>query len=1002
MNIENRNKRWLKLFGTSLLSASFLFSQQSLAQDDTDENSEATAEEEVIEEVTVTGSRIKRADNMSSPIPMVSLGKQQIELTGSINVYDILNELPQAGASGLTRGNTNFTVGSSGLQGVDLRGLGLSRTLTLVNGRRWVGGIPGSSVVDLNSIPSDLIERVDVVTGGASSVYGSDAIAGVVNIILKDDYEGIDIEAMGGSYLEGDGKTHSLSITMGSNFADGRGNAIFNARIDEQGSMMARDRAPYTGRDILFYGVYLPFPPYDTYFIDPAYSSYPPQGRFFVSGVQSDETDMRTFDCSQRDEDSVLASDIVVDWAAAGGSAQCGFNRTYHRALEVPLSRYNIFAKTTFNLTEAHELFFEVSYTSVDSESEFEPVPFNSADVYGGLNNFGVHYTNPYVPQEIADAAVAANAGNAGWNGHIPFIRRLAEFGNRGSSNTRATFRVAIGTEGEFGPFDFDWYYQYGQSDRVQTSGAYNALNFRSALNAEYDALGNIVCADEVDRSAGCVPINVFGIGSISPEAVGWVGYESMRISQNTQQVIAGNISGDFDMFGLPVSFATGIEYREEFSDDNPDDLQQAGLNGSNVVPRTTGEFDVKGIYAEILVPLISDVPLIQELAFEAAYRVDDYSTAGSVTASKLGVNWTVNDQFRLRAVFAESVRAPDISDLFQGNAQTYVSITDPCAGLGDPQIEPSMDATVVSNCYQIPDVAYTAINGTYDPDLGMIVPGFIYSQPDIQTISGFIGGNQDLMEETADTMTVGLVWTPPYVEGLAMTLDYYEIKIDNVISSVSAQRLINECYASNDFPNAPQCGAHERFPGTGKIRYWYSYGINQSSYKSSGFDVAANYTLDDLIPGSLSFGLMYTNRDKHEYKTTVESDPYDYVGEVGYNEDKVKLTMVYEIGNWLISLDNTLYSSSLDDIYYKDNPDEGYPLNNLPSMYYLDLQVRYFPNDSWQIYVGLDNVTDEQPPYCPNCWNEPSPGSHYSGSQYRPWDSMFAYAGVKYSFGMN
>ena len=256
-----------------------LFSMPSFAQ-------EADAEDADVEEVVITGSRIKRTSNENAPTPMVTLGAEQIELTGSINVYDIMNELPQAG-EGTSRGNTNFTVNSSGLQTVNLRGLGSGRTLTLVNGRRWVGGIPGTGTVDVNSIPTDLIARIEVVTGGASSVYGSDAVAGVVNYILKDDFEGINFSAMSGEYDKGDGETSAMSLTFGGNFADGRGNAVFNLRVDEQGSVFARDRAPYTGVDTL---------DYDYYYgqaagygeVKPAYSSYIPQGRFFVSGKTSD------------------------------------------------------------------------------------------------------------------------------------------------------------------------------------------------------------------------------------------------------------------------------------------------------------------------------------------------------------------------------------------------------------------------------------------------------------------------------------------------------------------------------------------------------------------------------------------------------------------------------------------------------------------------------------------------------------------------------------------
>ncbi|MFC1778021.1 TonB-dependent receptor plug domain-containing protein, partial [Pseudomonadota bacterium] len=571
MSVRNHNMLRLTPLAVAFLVAGFMLPQQSFAQADEDV---LEAGDDLLEEVIVTGSRIRRQDNLSSPTPMVTLGQDQIEMTGSINVYDILNELPQAG-EGTTRGNTNFTVGSSGLQTVDLRGLGSSRTLTLVNGRRWVGGVPGSNVVDLNSIPADLIERVEVVTGGASSIYGSDAVAGVVNLILRSDYEGIDVEAMWGEYGEGDGETGSLSLSFGSNFADGRGNAIFHARVDTQGSMFARDREPYTGHDVLYYGYYYGAGPLD-YVADPAYSSYAAQGRYFISGDSGDSTGMLTFDCSVRDEDSPVASDVVVSWNEAGGAAQCGFNRTYHRQLEVPLDRYNVFSKATYNFNEDHQLFMEISYTDVDSTSEFEPVPFLSDNVYGELSNFGYHYTNPYVPVEIRDAAVAANADNPDWNGHIPFIRRLVEFGNRGATNSRDTFRLAFGMQGTlpFGDIDYDWYYQYGESNRVQTSGAYNALNFRSALSAEYDSLGNVQCASEIDRAAGCVPINVFGIGAITQEALNWVGYESMRISNNTQQVIEANFTSDFELWNRSISWAAGFQYRKESSYDNPDDLQ--------------------------------------------------------------------------------------------------------------------------------------------------------------------------------------------------------------------------------------------------------------------------------------------------------------------------------------------------------------------------------------------------------------------------------------------
>ena len=994
-----------------------------------------SAEEEesadTAEEIVVTGSRIKRADNISSPTPMVTLGEDQIENTGSVNIYDILNELPQAGDA-LSRGNTNFTVGSSGVQTVNLRGLGSGRTLTLVNGRRWVGGQPGEGYVDLNSIPTDLIERLEVITGGASSVYGSDAIAGVVNIILKDDFEGMSIEVMEGGYDAGDGDTQKATLTFGAQFADGRGSSIFNIRTDEQGSVFARDRKPNTGSDVFYYGYYYGADfgaPYDSFILDPAYSSYPPQGRFFVSGTNSSSAGMLTFDCSERDIDSVVKSDTVVPW---GGSAACGFNRTHYRQLEIPLDRYSVFNSNKYEFDNGNTFFSEIAFTSVDSTSSFEPVPFSSEDAFGGMGTYGYNIRNPFMPAAIRDAAVraqgvlkdgavagadgtyalsdytigtdstgAAAAGmylNAAGNEiQVPFIRRLAEFGSRGSTNTRQTFRAAVGLDGTLSNgMDWDLYYSYGFSDRMQYSGAYNAANMAYAVNAITGPTGQPVCADPIAQARNCVPINLFGIDAASDEAVDYVRAETSRQSKNKQRTAAFNITGDFDLMGLNASFAAGVERREERGMDVPDPLQLAGLHGGNKVPLTVGSYEVNGYYGEFLVPLVQGLPFADEIVFETAYRVDHYSTAGAVDATKFGLSWVINDDIRFRGVVSESVRAPSIDDLYSGQAQSYTSIGDPCNGVGGEN-EASMNPTVVANCLSDPRIAATAATGRFDVDLNETIAGFSYSQPQIQTISGFTGGNENLGEESADTTTLGLVWTPSYVEGLAVTLDYYEIEIEDVISSVSASRLINECYESTNYPNVPQCDAHTRFD-TGHLRYWYSYGINQSKYETAGYDLAVGYTFEDLgpVPGELDIRGIATFRDKHIYQTTSDSTPTDFVGEVGLNDEIARLNFLWTTDDWLVSLQTNYYSEALDD---GTQAPDAYHLNQVDSMTYIDMQVRYDLTDNLDVYFGVDNLTDKQPPYCPTCKNEPNPGSHYTAQSYaRVWDSKFHYIGFRYN----
>jgi outer membrane receptor protein involved in Fe transport len=385
----------------------------------------------------------------------------------------------------------------------------------------------------------------------------------------------------------------------------------------------------------------------------------------------------------------------------------------------------------------------------------------------------------------------------------------------------------------------------------------------------------------------------------------------------------------------------------------------------------------------------------MQEITFETAYRVDHYSTSGTVDATKYGVSWVINDDVRFRTVISESVRAPSISDLYSGQAQSYTSIPDPCAGVGGAA-EANMNPVVVANCLSDPRIAATAAAGRFDVDTNETIAGFSYSQPQLQTISGFTGGNENLGEESADTTTMGIVWTPSYVEGLAVTLDYYEIEIEDVISSVSASRLINECYTSTDYPNASQCNAHSRFD-SGHLRYWYSYGVNQSKYETAGYDLALGYTFEDLgmVPGELDIRAIATKRDKHIYQTTSTSTPTDFVGEVGLNDDIARVNFTWTTDDWLVSLQTNYYSAAQDDV---TQPEGSYHLQAVDAYTYLDLQVRYDLTDSVDVYFGIDNLTDKQPPYCPTCKNEPNPGSHYTAQSYaRVWDSKFQYIGFRY-----
>jgi len=1033
-----------------------------------------------VEEVVVTGSRIKRT-NIDSPVPLLTLGEEQIELTGEVNVFDILSEIPANGYASYSRGTTNFNVGTGGVQAINLRGLGAARTLVLVNGRRWVPGIPGTPIVDLNSIPTDLIERIEVITGGASAVYGSDAIAGVINIILREDYAGLGIEFTQGAYDEGDGKTTGFSMTLGSDFDEGKGNAVFNLRFDEQGGVWARDR-DRTNRDVFWYGYYGA-----AGLLDPAFSSYPPQGRMQFYG-QNPKADLGldsystgsmggyySTDCSRRNGIGAAGGHTIVasdEWKAWCGAGAGGFNRNHFRYIEVPIHRYSAFAKANYNLDNGTTLFAEINYNESSATTGLEPFPMNSSsDVYLS-SSIGVPMDNPFIPDSLKNAYTAStsaynatatatntkrrayNAANAAaiatntaliaagsdptakdsdgtiaatqsmidlrqpWEDltHMHFIKRLIDLHNGGAKNKRDTIRLAFGAEGDL--FNTGWeysaYYQYGETQRAQVSTRqFNAANFKYALDAKTNADGTYSCKDVTADAFGCVPINVFGLNSITPEMANWIIYNPMTFSNNKLHVAAFDTTGDVSIGDYTFSAAAGIERKEEDSFELPDGLQQKGLHGGNQIPSEIGNQDSTGMYVELLFPLIEGVPFVDSLTLETAFRQDDYSTIGKTNATKFGLLWTINDEWRIRSVVGEAVRAPSISDMFAGSSQTWTGIPDPCAGIGTTGDDKQRSANVLANCNSVPSVANAIQNGSFDADLGVTVPGLNYSQLNTQNIYGLVGGNRNVGEETADTTTFGIVWTPTFAPNLSVTLDAYEIEIEDVISTLSASQAIRKCFEASpaDFPNS-FCDQHTRFP-SGHLESWNSYVINQSYYQNKGMDLAVDYTFDDLgpVPGILSTSLVWTRLDTHTYKANDEDPGTDYVGEIGHPEDKAKLRFLYTNNDLTFSIDTTYIGDVVDDLAFNHSDPEvsGASCNDVSwltcdladwqvgNYLYVDIQLRYQFTDGLQAWFGIDNVTDKQPPFLPGGTNNGETGTYTASGVYRSWDSQYAYLGFKY-----
>lgn len=907
--------------------------QASYAADD------AAAEEELIlEEVTVTGSRIKR-NNLSTSTPVTIINSEALKITGAANVAEILRELPAIGLAGLNTTNSNFLTSGGGINTVNLRNLGDDRTLTLVNGRRFVAGVSGTSQVDLNMIPAALIERIEVVTGGASAVYGSEAIAGVVNFIMKDDFEGVEIDAQYGTSNEGDMDEITLGVTVGGNFADDRGNAVIHFAYNKEDGLFSRDRGindtfySRAGEGTLF---------------DPANSSYPPQGRY----LGADWT---------YDKDNNLIDLTGRNGGPTWDGAVYGFNRSAFRRIAVPTKRMLLSTMAHYDINEYVTAYVEGSYGQTDTRTNIEPFPFASSDIYLGAVD-GMPLDNPYIPQPILDQITDLNADGAGITA-LDFKRRLFEFGPRTSQANRNTFRVVLGFKGDINDdWSYDASYTYGRTIDAQNSdGAINTANFRAALDVEADPdnIGGFRCKDEQFRAEGCVPINVFGNGSISDAAVQWVAAAKNRRATIQQQVLYAGVSNS-NIFTLPggdVGFAAGMEHRREESETLNDALTQAGQNASNKIPNTIGEYSVTEAFAELSVPIISDVEFAKYVGLEGAFRYADYDTVGGVNSWKIGGEWAVNDDIRFRAVYAKATRAPNIGELFSGQSQTFPSgMTDPCEDI-TAAAAPNADAAQAANCRAISGIAAAIANDGI----------FTVNQLDYQTIDGLNGGNPDLFEETAKTLTFGVVLTPSFLKAFSLSVDYYNIKIDDAIQAVGRQTSINECLKASDMSSSQFCNNVIR-GADGKIDRINAFQLNLATKWNRGIDVAANYNMDMMetfgIDGDLDFSINYTAILKAGEVSFEGSDYTDFLGELPDIKHKARVAITYNNESLTLGYNMTYFGSVRDDL---DGGD--YSLNDIGAVTYHDLQARYLigVDGTYEVYGGINNIFNKAPPFLPS-----------------------------------
>jgi outer membrane receptor protein involved in Fe transport len=975
---------------TCLTVLASLGSASAYAQDAGSQSAPAAADNDVI---VVTGSRIAR-QGTDTPMPVTVRSAEELFRTGSINVGDTLAQLPQLAptftqASSLGGGNA---IGTSGLDILDLRNLGPARTLTLVNGRRHVTSIEGEFLVDVNTIPSDLIDRVDIVTGGSSAVYGSDAMAGVVNFVLKRDFEGLTANVQGGLASRGDRGTYKASATWGKNFADGRGNIAasfeYNRALPIYYAARDRQTGAYSGRNqfqlVNAPGSGLP----ERSFRHGIHSfGYADTGAFIayngenvracgdVAAACLPNGFPRTF--IFQPDGALNESNYGVDYRPVGsGNNQGGSGSTLNNTgVMIPgLERYVANVIGHYDVSDAFRPYFEAKFVRVISTQTSSPsfsqggpqgvdedgVPYDPVNYY---TITPISINNPFLtPAARATISSLLPAGADFFN----LNRNNIDLGSRGEKDRRDTYRIVVGAEGTFND---DWHYDvsatYGKlKTRYLFSNNRIEQNFYNSIDAVTNAAGQIVCrVNQVTvTDPGCRPISLTGNQSNADRAaaLAYFNTTSRRWGQASQFDVNASLSGDlsqlFELPGGPIRFALGGEYRRETASYHYDDLVTSGATFLNSIqPFNPPAFEVKEAFAEVEIPLLRNRPFFNELTLNGAGRVADYKGAtGTVWAYNAGAVYSPVEGVRFRGNYSRSVRAPTLADSYTTPSQDYRSVDDPC----DVNFINSGSSTRAANC---------AAAG--------VPVGFENAVTRSQTLTILSGGNPDLVAEKSRSWTYGVVFTP--LRGLTASIDYYDVKISNVISAVDSQDILNGCYDSPDLNNqfcnliAPRDAS-----GNFQIPALLESTLNFAEQRARGIDLDVRYTRDIGANDNIALrfiGSWVRTRNDYPYLDAPEQ-PDRLKGELGspiyranvqadwtHNNITLGYTVRYvgrqSIADWELQhetagVPDTPYNPLYADVTY------------YPKRVYHDVNIDLKVNDNFTLYGGVNNLTDKLPPY--------------------------------------
>lgn len=900
---------------------------------------------EKLERIEITGSRIKSVGAESSS-PITSVGKEDISIKQPVAVEELVRGLPSA----YPAIGPNVNNGSNGTASIDLRGLGSNRTLVLINSRRIVPATLGG-VVDTNTIPVSLLERVDLVTGGASAVYGADAVSGVVNFITKRNFSGVEATSLYSASEKGDAQRYKNDLTLGANLADGRGNVVLHVGTTRTSPLRLADR-DYSGTVIS--------------------STSGNPGGYSGTSVPAVWSGMP----SPINGSRVIDSGTGLLRTAVTSGPPDGYNTNPPNYFETPLTRTQVTGLGRFQINDNAEVYAEVFHTKSNVTLNLAP-----SGTFGVALNIPIG--NPYITPAVRTqlcAAYGISAANCVAGGTTEFraniARRFVEAGPRIYSYDNATTQYTAGLRGDLPIFEgwsYDAYYQTGRSDQIQRTG--NGFSF-TKLQQAVRATSTTACTV---TSGGCVPINLFGAaGTITPAMLAFIATPTFQTTRVDQTVMAGNVSGEVAFAKSPwaknpLGMAVGYEDRTVFGGNASDSVvqTQGELLGSGApTPDRSGTLKFKELYAEASMPLVQNKPLVYELNASYGYRDTHFSSIGGTKAYgswKKGLQYAPIKGLRFRGELQRATRAPNVNELY-APVTTGLSTrsNDPCQGTQITAADAGKAGTVTNLCQ---------LTGVPVSQIGSV------AAPSSNQINNTGGGNPNLGPEKADTNTLGIVWEPDAIEGLSVTLDYWKIKINGAVSSPTTNQVIDGCYSATLNPGLGYnafCQLIQRDPLNGGLNGTGSRGVSTQSsnlgfYNYSGIDVGASYRLPLKKLGLANWGRVdlsvqaaFLNRaDFKSLPSVATLEQAGYYGvDVGtpYSKTRFNARASWTLSDYSLGLSWRHIGSASVQPDAKGSYVAAY--ESIKAYDYFDLNGTWQVTKNLKLSLTVNNLFDKQPPF--------------------------------------